>query len=164
MEKIIKGYKCFYKGLSNIYNTKFELNKLYIAKGTIKYGVDGNGFHMCENLEDTLRFFDKTKELEICEVIGFGEKVKYNDEYYDYYNMFSVEKLYISRIIPRKEIIDIGLNLHELRIIRFLQGYKLTKEEIEMFKEKFYYNNRILKYISYYQEENKDAFKLKKIK
>lgn len=160
MKKVIKGYKCFYKDLSNLYNQKFETNKLYIAENKIKFGINGNGFHMCENIEDTLRFFDKEKELEICEVIGFGNKEKQDDTYYDYYNMYSVEKLYISRIIPRKEIINIALNLPEIRLLRFLQGYKLNEQEINLFKEKYNNNKTISNYLSYYQENNIDIFKL----
>lgn len=160
MKKIIKGYKCFYKGLINLYNRKYEPHKLYISSNNIKYGIDGNGFHMCENIEDTLRFFDNNKELEICEVIGFGNYEKHEDTYYDYFNMYSVEKLYISKILTRKEIINIALNLSEIRLKRFIAGYKLTNEELILFKNKFYNNKTILNYIEYYQENNKTVFNL----
>lgn len=160
MKEIIKGYKCFYKGLINLYDEKFETNKLYITSGNIKYGIDGNGFHMCKNIEDTLRFFDKNKELEICKVIGFGNFDKHEDNYYDYYDMYSVEKLYISKILTREEIINIALNLPEIRLKRFIQGFLLNEEEINKLKNKFNNNNIILNYIAYYQNNNHSVFKL----
>ena len=52
------GYKCFNKDLINHYGQKFEIGKIYIASGIIKFGTRGNGFHMCKNIEDCFRFFD----------------------------------------------------------------------------------------------------------
>ncbi len=52
------GYKCFNSDLTNRYGSKFEVGKTYHAKGDIKFGNNGNGFHMCKNMEDTLRYFD----------------------------------------------------------------------------------------------------------
>lgn len=158
---MIKGYKCFYKDLKNLYNIKFEIGKTYSTTGNIKYGIYGNGFHMCKNIEDTFKFFDiKNNKIEICEVIGLGKIVTYEDKYYDYYDMYSVEKIYIKRKLIREEIIEIGLNLPEIRLVRFIEGYKLTDNEINLFKNKFYNNKRILNYISYYQENKEDVFKL----
>ena len=77
------------------------------------------------------------EEICICEVIGLGNKKQYDDEYYGYYDMYSVEKIKIIRIVPRIEIINIGLNLNEVRISRLIQGLKLTKDEINLFKAKF---------------------------
>ena len=37
---------------------KFELYKLYSTEGKIKYGLEGNGYHFCKYLEDTLRYYD----------------------------------------------------------------------------------------------------------
>ena len=51
------GYKCFNENLINRYGTKFEIGKIYHANGNIKFGNKGNGFHLCKNLEDTLRYF-----------------------------------------------------------------------------------------------------------
>ena len=48
---MIKGYKCFNKGLINRYGKKFEVGKIYHQDGDIKFGINGNGFHMCSNLE-----------------------------------------------------------------------------------------------------------------
>ena len=44
----IIGYKAFDKGLINRYGTKFEVGKIYIAEGAIKFGNQGNGFHLCK--------------------------------------------------------------------------------------------------------------------
>lgn len=158
---MINGYKCFYKDLINSYNTKFEVGKTYKTIGNIKYGTAGNGFHICKNIEDTFRFFDTfNKEIDICEVKGYGKIVTYEDNYYGYYEMYAVEKLEIIKKLTKEEIIKIGLNLPEIRLLRFIQGYKLNQNEIELFKNKFYNNQIIIKYIAYYQENNKDIFKL----
>ena len=42
----IIGYKCFDKGLINKYGKKFSVGKIYIMLGTIKFGINGNGFHI----------------------------------------------------------------------------------------------------------------------
>ena len=53
---MIEGYKCFSEGLVNRYGVKFEIGKIYHTENEVKYQY--NGFHMCANLEDTLRYFD----------------------------------------------------------------------------------------------------------
>lgn len=155
----IIGYKCFNEDMTNRYGMKFSIGKIYIAKGTIKFGNNGNGFHICTNIEDTFRYFDvKNKDFNICEVIGSGKTVKYDDEYYGYYDMYSVEQLEIIKKLSRKEIIDIGLDLDFLRTKRFIQGIKLSGYELELFKQKFIENKTILDTIAYYQENDIDVY------
>lgn len=161
---MILGYKCFKKDLTNRYGTQFEVGKTYQISGQIKFGNNGNGFHLCTNLEDTFRYFDTfSEDVCICEVKGLGENIIYNDEYYGYYDMYAVEKIEIIRIISREEIIKLGLNLIDIRAIRFIQGYKLTNEEINLFKEKFKNFPNILKAIAYYQEGNLNIYNIKKL-
>ena len=134
----IFGYKCFNKDLTNRYGFKFKVGYSYSVDGAIKFGTDGNGFHMCERLEDTLRYFDAMNlDVSICEVVGNGKIVSFSDDYNEYYDMYSVEEISIIRKIGRDEIISMILNVNELRIIRFLQLYKLNEEEIKLFQDSY---------------------------
>lgn len=46
-----RGYKCFNEYLTNCYGTKFEVQKTYtIDNDFVKFGLNGNGYHMCKNL------------------------------------------------------------------------------------------------------------------
>lgn len=155
----IIGYKCFNEDLTNRYGTKFEVGKIYIAQGAIKFGNNGNGFHLCKNIEDTFRYFDAMEgTVSICQVKGSGEMVSYFDDYYGYYDMYAVEKLEILKLLTREEIVGIGLSIGYERVKRFIAGFKLNQEEIEAFKNKYFNNPFILSYIAYYQENDKDAF------
>lgn len=161
-DKYIYGYKCFNSDMTNRYGEKFELGKVYSTNGKVKFGNDGNGFHFCTNIEDTLRYFDaKDDEVKICIVRGFGEYAIEEDDYNGYYDMFSIENMEIVKILSREEIIHIALNLNELRVCRFIQCFKLNNDEIELFKEKFNKNRSVHDYIEYYQIGNKEAFKHK---
>lgn len=158
----IRGYKCFNSDFTNRYGRKFSVGKIYVVPGIIKFGNYGNGFHICKNMEDTFRYYD-TSNIIVCEVIGSGNYVEYSDEYNEYFDMYSVEKLEIIRKLSREEIIEEGLNLNEIRVKRFLSTFKLTQEEIDNFKSKFRNNRNILNILAYYQEENKDVYNIKKL-
>ena len=161
MENIL-GYKCFDEEMKNCYGKQFEVGKIYIDYGNPTFGKGGHGFHMCKNLEDTLRYFDGVdKKINICLVIGSGKISTGFDDYNEYYDMYSVEKLKIIKKLSRNEIISLALNLDEVRIKRFIMSFRLTKEEIIKFKEKFKYNNEVIKFIEYYQENNKNAFEVR---
>ena len=160
---IIIGYKCFQKGLTNQYGTQFEVGKTYSIPRPISFGNQGNGYHLCTNLEDTLRFFDFDEEKDICVVLGFGDKVARSDEYYGYYDMYSVEHIHVVKKLSREEIIQIGLNLNSIHVPRFVQGFKLTPEEISLFKEQFKSEPCIIKAIQYYQEHDLEAYKRQRI-
>ncbi len=159
------GYKCFNKNLINRYGQKFEIGKTYHTDGNIKFGNNGNGFHMCLRLEDTLRYFDAINDdVDICLVKCYGKYAKGEDDYYDYYDMYSFENMYIIKLLTREEIIDYALKLYGYRAERFISLFKLTEEEIEIFKEKYQCNPNILEYIAYYQEGDKEIFERKYIK
>ena len=156
---MFEGYKCFNKGLVNRYGFKFEEEKIYHCEGEIKFGNDGNGFHVCKRLEDTLRYFDAMNgEIDICEVNCYGNSDEGKDDYNEYYDMYAYEYMVIKKILSREEIIDYAIKLNEIRAKRFISLFKLTDEEIVLFKEKFKKNNLILNTIAYYQEGNKDAY------
>ena len=78
--------------MTNRYGMKFEVGKIYMACGPIKFGNNGNGFHMCKNMEDTFRYFDSTN-IAVCKVNGFGKKKLYEDEYYGFYDMYTRSKM-----------------------------------------------------------------------
>jgi len=102
--------------------------------GAIKFGLNGNGFHLCQRMEDTLRYFDALhKDVDICEVIDSGEVVESCDEYYGYYDMYAASNLEILKKLSREEIINFALSLNSIRLSRFIQGFKLSEEEIKMF-------------------------------
>ena len=160
MEDKILGYKCFNEGLINRYGYKFEIGKIYHANNIIEFRK--NGFHMCKNLEDTWRYFDAFNDnIQIAMVIGSGNKSLNNDEYNGFYDMYAVENLLIIHVLSRNEIIAYALNLPEMRLKRFISLFKLTVDEIEIFKDHFYNNSFIIDAISYYQEKKHDVYQKK---
>lgn len=160
----ILGYKSFNRDLINSYGIKFDVGKIYIAKGAIKFGLHGNGFHMCERMEDTLRYFNAmNNEICICSVKGSGEMAYYCDEYYGYYDMYAVEKLEILKQLNREEIITKALSLNDVAVQRFVAGFKLTPSEILEFKHQFKRQPQVVATIEYYQEQQLDAFVKRRI-
>lgn len=157
---MIEGYKCFNEGLINQYGIKFEVGKEYHANGDIQFHQ--NGFHMCQNLEDTLRYFDAINgKVDITKVIGYGQICQYDDEYNGFYDMYAVEYLKIVQVLNHDEVIDYALKLYPERVKRFLSLYKLNSDEIILFKEKFYQDISVLMTIEYYQENNTKVYQKK---
>ena len=160
----VKGYKAFNKGLTNRYGRKFEIGKQYSVDGKISFGNNGNGFHFCKNIEDTLRYFDGVDgEVEIVEVIGTGEIVTNEDEYNGFYDMYAAKTITISKKIERKKLVNMFLTTitSELRVVRFIQLFRLTEKEIEMFKLKYAGSIMIMDAIAYYQEGQTDVYEKK---
>lgn len=158
-EMKIKGYKAFNSDLSNRYGALFEVNGTYSVDGEAIFGNNGNGFHFCERLEDTLRYFDAMDgEVQIAEVIGSKDIREYNDEYYGYYDMYSATKLEVVRVLTRTEIINMFSSLPGYRVVRFVQGYRLSDEEKAWFKLRYLDDSDVLKAIAYYQEGDKEAY------
>ena len=154
------GYKAFNSDFTNNYGTKFEVGSLYIFNNRIKNISDFKGYHFCKNMEDNFRYIDAmNKEIKMCYVRGSGDVQEQIDEYNGYYNKYIVTHLNILKELTRDEIIDIGLNLNDIRVKRFLSGFKLTEEELKMFETKFSKNISILKVIEYYQKNNLDVYK-----
>ena len=120
---MVQGFKCFKKGLINRYGMIFELGKVYHDDKEIKFHQ--SGFHMCTNLEDTLRYFDAfNEEVDIASVIGSGKINKYDDEYNGFYDMYSVEYLQVCHVLTRDEIMNYVLDLPPMRVKRFISLYK----------------------------------------
>ncbi len=155
MNKVV-GFKVFNKDLTNQYGKPFELNKLYKIDGPVSFGTKGNGFHFAQRLEDTLRYGDmdsKNIDSVIGVVEGSGEIVTREDEYYGYYDLYSASQIEILKLLSREEIIEEAKKMYPERLARFIQGYKLTKSEIEFFQSKFPSNYLVNFYLDYYQKE-----------
>ena len=128
----VLGYKAFNKDFTNRYGRHFEVGGTYSVKGDLSWGKYGNGFHFCTNIEDCFRYYDPDTSI-IAEVKGFGRMVKNDDEYYGYYDMYVCEKIEIIRLISRKEIISMMLEVDFDRQERFIRSYNLTEIEKELF-------------------------------
>ena len=167
--KEIHGYKTFNKDRTNRYGRVFIEGKTYQVNDPPKFGNKGKGFHFCKRLEDTLRYFPAMEEeVAIAEVTSLGDYVEYDDEYYGYYDMYSTNKIKINHFLTREEIIKKYLDRPEHqtedRVIRFLQGFRLTEKEKEMFRLAYAFSERIEQTISYYQDGDKDAYTREKPK
>lgn len=157
MSDIIYGYKAFNKGLINRYGKQYELNKLYRYEGELKFGNDGHGFHMCENLEDCLRFFDDS--VEVTSVMGFGNIIKRDDDYNGMYDMYVTEYMIINEVLSREDIINYMLNVNnENRLRIFFSLFKLSDCEKNKFAEKYGDSARIMNDLKYHQYGEKDAW------
>ena len=154
---VIKGYKAFNNDMTNRYGSKFEEGKIYEIDGPLSFGNKGNDLHFCENLEDTLKFFDDDRK--IAKVTCLGDYYKVDDEQQDYYDMYVTNKLRVDKILTRKEILDYILKEDVFyKVKRFLTFFKLTKEEIEYFKARYAKDKDIINAILYYQEGIKDIY------
>ena len=167
----IYGYKCFYSDGKNRYGKDIVIGKIYSTDKKIRYGNNGHGYHFCERLEDTFRFFTSDESglcenICICMVRGFGEiherledRVVEMDD--GYYGLYACQNLEIIRVLSRKEIIDYGLNLCSKRAVRFVSLLKLNSDEIEEFKDKFRNNQSVIDAIYYYQLKDLDLYNRK---
>ena len=152
------GFKCFNKGLVTRYGDVLEEGKEYTSEHDPRFGK--SGFHFCSHIEDTFRYFDCfNEEVDVCIVEGNGEIEVYDDEYNGYYDMYSCRKLTILQKLTREEVIYIGLNLDERSATRFVSTFGLTKEEVELFKDKFFYSSSVLNAIAYYQENDREVYR-----
>ena len=158
---MIRGFKAFDSNMNNRYGKHFKEGEKYSVLGPSVYGTQGNGFHFCERLEDTLRYVDGMSDnIQIAEVVGFGDVVESFDNYYGYYDMYVASNIQIVRVLSREEIICNGLNMPEYRSERFVKGYRLTDYEIDLFKSAFRENDNVLRAIAYYQEGDGKAYEV----
>lgn len=149
MDKKIVGYKAFYPGLVNKYGKKFCVGNRYVVDDRYKK----HKIHFCKNLEDTLIYL-RDIDIEICGVVGYGEVINYCNSYYGVYDVYACDEIEIIKKVSRDEIINMFLNeVYSLdRIVRFVSLYKLTNEEVMMFKEVYKNCSYIVDAICYYQE------------
>ena len=162
----IHGYKAFNKNKTNRYEIEYIEGEVYHVDGPLRFGNDGHGFHFCKRLEDTLRYFDAMNdEIAIAEVTSLTEVEENYDDYNGYYDMYAARDLRIDRFLERKEIIDMFLEMpvsffDSSRLERFLSQFKLTNDELVLFKKKCQGISKLEKTIAWYQENDKDAFNL----
>ena len=149
------GYKAFNPGLQNQFGEKYVIGQVYSLDNGVNF--QKNGFHFCENLEDVLRYYDGfNEEIDICEVVGFGNV----DSYYDDYNEYQVyvsDHMQILKVLSRDEIIKYASNLNDLRLCRFISGFALNEDEMNYLIENR--GMQVQKYIQYYQLGDKNAFR-----
>ena len=136
------------------------VNKHFHLDGEIKFHK--RGYHFCERMEDTFRYSGgiSNPDILIAEVEASNIISEGSDEYYGYFDMYATSDLYVKRIVPREEIIDMYLNkkYNVDRIKRFISTYKLNEIEIELFKLEYMNNDTLYRTIEYYQENKLDAF------
>lgn len=163
MKKVV-GYKCFNKDHTNRYGIEFHQGRTYTSTSSdVSFGNESKvGYHMCKHMEDTFRYFPAdSDDVTVARVIGSGNIVTRDDEYNGFYDMYSVENLYIDRFLNREEIINYFLDRDENRVCRFIQLFRLTEEEIKLFQLRFNESTCVNNYINYYQLGIKDAFNKK---
>ena len=164
---MIEGYKGFNKGLVNAYGMKFEEHKSYkvdTLEKKLKYGIYGYGFHFAERSEDCLRYYNGLEEeIDIAKVVALGDVLESFDDYYGYYDLYVTDHIYIDHIMTREEIINYIIGVNNFRLVRFIQGYKLTTLEITKILKKYSNVNCINDAIKYYQY-NDDTVYVKKYK
>ena len=154
------GYKAFDYDLVNRYGMKFDLNVEYSLSGELKFGNNGNGFHFCTNLEDTLRYVDGANAI-IVMVEALGNLKQYDDEYNGYYDMFVTNKIKIIKVLTKEDILKYMFKLPEFRMIRLISSYfQFSEEDLQMLEMLYQNNDGIIKAIKYYQRNDKDAYKI----
>lgn len=147
----VRGYKSFNKNKQNRYGMPFTEGCTYRVEGPISFGNYGNGYHFCKNLCDVFRYADNADEAQVASVIGSGEMVKYDDEYYGYYDMYAAQEITIERFLSREEIISIIVSGSGESAKKFLNFVRLSRKELSLFLERFRDNRFLLEWIMYYQ-------------
>lgn len=154
------GCKAFDYDLVNRYGMKFELNVEYSLSGELKFGNNGNGFHFCTNLEDTLRYVDGANAI-IVMVEALGNLKQYDDEYNGYYDMFVTDKIKLIKILTKNEIFNYTCSLPDYRLIKMIRDYKqFTELELLYLENKYQNNSYVIRAIKYYQRNDLNAYKI----
>lgn len=159
MQKI--GFKAFNKDMKNQYGIQFEEGRVYKIPEDIVLtkGPTGTGFHYTPYLEDTLRYVNgMIEEIKIARVIAKKEIITFDDEYNGYYDISSTREIVIDHVLTREEIMTYMLNRSSMSMQRFIKGYKLTEQELNIIKEKYKNDISVNLAISYYQEQDKQAY------
>lgn len=124
-------------------------------------GDNHRDLHFCGNIADVFRYCDGFDDnTNICLVEGSGEIYKYDDEIFEYFDMYVPSKLRVISVLSREEILAAALEGSFPSVLRFISGYKLTEEEIAIILDK-YKDKHIENYINYYQRNDEKAFQRK---
>ena len=150
------GYKAFNNGLLNKFGEKFEVGKKYIVEEKYK----NYKYHFCKNIEDVFIYY-RGDDIEVCEVIGSGDIINYHNDYYGVYDVYASSKIEIVRKVSREELINIMLDMECDRAIRFVSLYKLSKDEIKIFEDRYVKYDKIIDAINYYQKKDRKVYRKK---
>ena len=158
MNRVV-GYEAF-NNMKDCFGNEYQVGETYETSGPIKFKE--NGFHFCTHISDVFRYCDGFDEnTVVCEVIGSGDLHRYDDEIYDYLDMYSSSKFEVSKILSREEIVATAMSDGTISVLRLIAGYKLNDEEIALILSRFN-EDAVRKYIDYYQKNNKAAFQRKR--
>lgn len=147
----VKGYKAFNLDATNRYGKPFTEGETYRIDGDVRFGNDGNGFHMCTSLSDVFRYVNATNEdVLVAEVTGRGSYERRDDTYYGYYDMFAFEEITIDKFLSREEVINkmLGSPIHEVK--KFLMTCRLSDQEKILFIRTFRSDIDVIKCLLYY--------------
>ena len=157
----VKGYKAFNKDSTNRYGKPFTEGETYIVTGDIKFGNDGNGFHMCTSLSDVFRYVNATEEeVLVAKVTGRGKKVCVDDDYYGYYDMYACEEITIDKFLSREEVIEEILNASSYQVKKFIVTCKISDEEVVEFLKRFRGDTEVIKALLYYHFGIEEVYRL----
>lgn len=155
----VKGYKAFNKDLTNRYGKPFTEGETYSTLGKLQFGNDGNGYHMCTSLCDVFRYVNATEDdVIVAQVTGRGERIRRDDDYNGYYDMYCFRELTVDRFLSREEVIEMMLNASSLEVKKFLITCRLSEEEKVMFARKFRNDLDVIKHLLYYHFDCKTVF------
>ena len=133
MNEII-GYKAFKSDLTNKYGFKFEVGVEYKESKDLKFGINGGGFHFASCLADTFRYFNPKYNPVYCKIVGSGNFIKVSNYAYDSKDMYVSEKIKITKILTRDEILEYALTSDLDTLNKMLMLYSFNKEELELIK------------------------------
>jgi hypothetical protein len=159
----VKGFKAFNIDATNRYGKSFTEGENYRVEGKIRFGNDGNGYHMCTALSDVYRYVRATEEdVLVAEVTGRGAHVSYDDNYYGYYDMYSFEEITIDKFLSREEIIDKMLCSPSHEVRKFLSTCRISDEEAIYFARQFRNDVEVIKVLLYYHYGFTDVYEKNK--
>lgn len=154
MSRVV-GYKAF-DNMKDRFGNEYRTDIIYELTGPIKFRK--NGFHFCKHIADVFRYYDGfSDDTIVCKVVGYGDLDKFDDENYEYFDMYASSKLKIIKELSREEILEATFKDGFMAILRLISGYKLNNDEIDMILDR-YHEPIIEDYINYYQRKNEKAF------
>lgn len=156
----IVGYKGFTKDLKDKDGNDYRCYIPYRINGDIKF--DKNGYHIYSNIEDAYLFTDAKSidDTAICKVTGYGNIEEGYDRHHEIYgSMYVASDMIINGVLGREEIIEMILNSNELIVRKFISIVKLSKEEEQLFRERFRGNQYIERPLDYYCLNDTDVYK-----
>ena len=75
--------------------------------------------------------------------------------------MYCTDIIRIDRVLERDEIVSMFLDKNNLRVMRFIKGFKLTPNELDLYKLTYESDSCVMNAIAYYQEGDKEVYERK---